>query len=61
MIWDTLYGLDSTLIPRPQMLAGHETSDDGLTWRMTIRENLLWHDGAPVRGVGPVFWNVRRT
>ncbi len=49
MVWDTLYGIDAGLIPRPQMLAGHEASSDGLTWRLTLRDGLFWHDGPPVR------------
>jgi peptide/nickel transport system substrate-binding protein len=49
MIWDTLYGLNTRLEPTPQMCAGHEVSDDGLTWRFTLRDGLLFHDGEPVR------------
>ena len=49
MIYDTLYGADTTLTPHPQMCAGHELSDDKLTWRFTLRDGLAFHDGAPVR------------
>jgi peptide/nickel transport system substrate-binding protein len=49
LIWDTLYGLDSKLLPQPQMLAGDSVSPDGLTWRLTLREGLLFHDNTPVR------------
>jgi peptide/nickel transport system substrate-binding protein len=31
------------------MCAGHVLSDDKLTWRFTLRDGLLFHDGAPVR------------
>ena len=48
MVWDTLYGIDGGLIGRPQMLAGHTVSSDGLTWTMTLRDGLLWHDGEKV-------------
>lgn len=48
MVWDTLFGIDETLVSRPQMLAGSETSTDGLTWKMTLRDGLLWHDGEKV-------------
>ncbi len=51
VIWDTLFGLDAGLIPRPQMLAGYTLSDDKLTWRLTLRTGLLWHDGERVRAV----------
>jgi peptide/nickel transport system substrate-binding protein len=48
MVWDTLFGIDDGLVGRPQMLAGSDTSADGLTWKMTLRDGLLWHDGEPV-------------
>ena len=48
MVWDTLFGIDEGLVGHPQMLAGSETSQDGLTWKMTLRDGLLWHDGEPV-------------
>jgi peptide/nickel transport system substrate-binding protein len=48
MIWDRLYGLDASLTPRPQMVAGHELSDDQLHWRFTLRDGLRWHDGGAV-------------
>jgi len=48
MVWDTLFGIDERLIGRPQMLAGSETSADGLTWKMTLRDGLRWHDDEPV-------------
>ena len=49
MIWDTMYGLDASFTPQPQMVAGHEVSDDRLTWRFTLRDGLAFHDGTPVR------------
>jgi peptide/nickel transport system substrate-binding protein len=48
MVWDTLFGVDEGLVGRPQMLAGSDTSSDGLTWTMTLRDGLLWHDGETV-------------
>ncbi len=50
-VFDTLYGLDLDLVPRPQMAEGHEVSADGLTWRFRLREGLRWHDGEKVRAV----------
>ena len=35
-------------IARPQMLAGHTTEEDGLTWTLTLRPGLKFHDGTPV-------------
>ncbi|MGI4955581.1 MAG: ABC transporter substrate-binding protein [Janthinobacterium lividum] len=51
MIYDTLYGLDQSLSPKPQMAEAHELSDDRLTWRFRLRDGLKFHDGTPVRGV----------
>lgn len=50
MIFDTLYALDSDLVPQPQMVASHSVSDDGLTYTFTLRDGLAFHDGAPVTG-----------
>ncbi len=49
MVWDTLYGVDEAMAPKPQMVESHEVSADGLTWRMKLREGLKFHDGTPVR------------
>jgi peptide/nickel transport system substrate-binding protein len=48
LFWDTLYGVDSTLTPRPQMCAGHEMRPDGLMWTFTLRDGLKFHDNEPV-------------
>ncbi|MDW3221479.1 MAG: ABC transporter substrate-binding protein [Paracoccaceae bacterium] len=50
MIFDTLYALDSDLVPQPQMVASHTVSDDGLVYTFTLRDGLAFHDGAPVTG-----------
>ena len=49
MTCDQLYGLDDHFVPRPQMAAGHEVSSDGLRWRFTLRDGLLFHNGEKVR------------
>lgn len=51
MIWDQLWTFDEGLVPQPQMLAGVEVSADKLTWKLTLREGLLFHDGEKVRSV----------
>ena len=48
-VFDTLYGADSKLRPKPQMASGHEVSADGLLWTIRLREGLRFHDGEPVR------------
>ena len=50
MIFDTLYALDADLVPQPQMVATHTVSDDGLVYTFTLRDGLMFHDGAPVTG-----------
>ena len=50
MIFDTLYALDSDLAPQPQMVGSHIVSDDGLVYTFTLRDGLMFHDGAPVTG-----------
>ena len=49
LVFDTLYGWDEQYRAQPQMLAGHTVEDDGLTWVMTLRDGLRFHDGEPVR------------
>ena len=49
MVYDTLFGQDTSFRPSPQMVGGVETSSDGKTWRLTLREGLKFHDNEPVR------------
>jgi peptide/nickel transport system substrate-binding protein len=51
LVYDTLYGFDGKLTPKPQMCSGYDLSDDKLTWRFHLRDGLKFHDGTPVRGV----------
>ena len=48
MVYDTLFAMDEDLSVKPQMVERYAISDDGLIYRFTLREGLLWHDGAPV-------------
>jgi peptide/nickel transport system substrate-binding protein len=48
LVFDTLYGLDDTMTPRPQMLEGHTVENDGTLWTLRLREGLRFHDGTPV-------------
>jgi peptide/nickel transport system substrate-binding protein len=59
LVFDTLYGLDETLNPRPQMVAGHTIEDDGKRWTLTLRDQLRFHDGETVRG-RDVVASIRR-
>jgi len=48
MVFDTLYGVDDTYMPHPQMVAGHITDADGRVWTLRLRDGLRFHDGEPV-------------
>ncbi len=48
LIWDTLYGVDSQLSPKPQMVEGHDLSDDAKIWTFKLRAGQKFHDGEPV-------------
>jgi peptide/nickel transport system substrate-binding protein len=48
MIYDTLFSMDAAGEIKPQMLEGYALSADKLTYTLTLREGLLWHDGQPV-------------
>lgn len=48
LVFDTLFAVDSSLRPRPQMAEGHTVTDDGCLWTIRLRQGLRFHDGTPV-------------
>jgi len=48
LVFDTLYGLDETYQPQPQMVEGHVVENDGKLWTLTLRPGLRFHDNTPV-------------
>jgi peptide/nickel transport system substrate-binding protein len=48
MIYDTLFAMDAKGEIRPQMVDKYDVSGDKLTYTLTLRDGLLWHDGKPV-------------
>jgi peptide/nickel transport system substrate-binding protein len=51
MVFDTLYGqagAEQGWVAKPQMVAGHTIENDGKTWTLTLRDGLVFHDGAKV-------------
>lgn len=48
MVFDTLFGTDDALQPRPQMAEGYTTDNDGRRWTIRLRDGLMFHDGTPV-------------
>jgi peptide/nickel transport system substrate-binding protein len=49
LFYDTLYGVDSNLVPQPQMCEGSDVSSDGLLWTFKLRPGLKFHDNELVR------------
>ncbi len=48
MIYDTLFSMDEAGAIKPQMVETFTESPDKLTYKFTLRDGLLWHDGKPV-------------
>ena len=48
MVYDTLFATDANGQIKPQMVDKYDLSTDKLTYTMTLRDGLLWHDGKPV-------------
>jgi peptide/nickel transport system substrate-binding protein len=51
LVYDTLYGqtgAESGFKCTPQMVAGHTVENDGRTWKLTLRDGLLFHTGEKV-------------
>jgi peptide/nickel transport system substrate-binding protein len=49
IIYDMLFALDETLHVHPQMVDTETISPDHLTYTMTLRPGLVFHDKSPVR------------
>lgn len=48
MIYDTLFAMTEKGEIKPQMVDTFTESPDKLTYKFTLRDGLLWHDGKPV-------------
>lgn len=48
LVFDTLYGIDTSWKAQPQMVEGHQVEEDGLIWTLTLRDGLRFHDKEPV-------------
>ena len=46
-VYDGLYSRDVDLNPVPSLATDALLSSDGLTWEITLREDVKWHDGEP--------------
>ena len=47
-VFDTLFGVNAKLEPKPQMAEGYTIEDDGRTWLIKLRPGLKFHNGEPV-------------
>ena len=65
LVWDTLYGVDSNLTPKPQMCEGHSVDAEFKTWTFKLRTGLKFHDGEKVTTKDVIAslnrWMVRDT
>ena len=48
LVFDTLYGIDTSWAAQPQMVEGHQVEEDGLVWTLILRDGLRFHDKEPV-------------
>lgn len=48
LVFDTLFGVDSQYLARPQMVDGAVSDDSGRRWTLTLRPDLRFHDNTPV-------------
>jgi peptide/nickel transport system substrate-binding protein len=65
MVYDTLFSLDESLQPQPQMVDSFTVSDDALTYTFKLRDGLVFHDGSPVEATDVVAsiqrWAAKRS
>ncbi len=54
-IFSGLVMLDADLQVQPELAAGWEVSDDGLTYTFYLRKNVLFHDGRPFTAQDVIF------
>ena len=59
LIYDTLFAVDDTFQPKPQMVDTYTVSPDKLTYVFVLRPGLKWHDGQPVTAADCVA-SIRR-
>lgn len=55
LVYDTLFWSQSRLDPEPWLATGAEPSEDFRTWTVTLRDDVLWHDGTPFTAADVAF------
>ncbi len=58
-IYDALFELNSDLQLEPALATGYEVSDDGLTYTVSIREGVKFHNGRDLTAAD-VVWSLER-
>ena len=53
--YDTLYQFDADGVPQPWLVSNSEQSDDGLSVTLTLREDVMWHNGEQLTAEDVVF------
>ena len=48
LVYDTLFGNDADMQPKPQMVDKYEITEDKLVYTFTLRDRLNFHDGSQV-------------
>ena len=48
LVYDTLFGVDDNFKAHPQMVEGVNVENNDLTWKLTLRDGLKFHDGEKV-------------
>lgn len=48
LVYDSLLQIDEAGVPQPWLAEEVTASDDGLTYTMPVREDVVWHDGEPL-------------
>ncbi|OHX44718.1 MULTISPECIES: ABC transporter substrate-binding protein [Cytobacillus] len=48
LLYDTLFNLDENNKPEPWLVKDFKVSKDGLTYELTLHDNVKWHDGKPL-------------
>lgn len=54
-IFETLFEYDEDLELQPKLAKSYETSKDGKTWTITLKEGIEFHDGTPFDAEAVVF------
>lgn len=47
VVYDGLISLPENLYPEAALAESWSVSDDGLRWKLTLRQDVVWHDGTP--------------